>query len=326
MCPDSSPLTIICGDGRLSPPVTPGDVFVKSAASTDLMFLHELGLPSYVFTTDRILASVERKLLEEELSKTNVLVIGSPIVNLMARDFNKHCLFRFIVDSRYEELEAKLKQYHGDFDDIPRIQAFWKIAEDPLRDYHRGADDPNLPPKMVEEIKAEVQKIFGHIIPSQFIANLIGLGHGLVDPVDPMVNLHWDSNYDFALISLGENPYNNNFACVMVAGFSELGTPHALRKLAEKDFFRDHPFGGVVKVQRQTPKSSTNKFEKALTYWLTKEYKPEDIIENLQEAMQKPLSGSSLGQLTPKQIEACLGFISTIEQANLLPKSSEQGE
>jgi transcriptional regulator with XRE-family HTH domain len=299
------PLTIVCGDRRLTRPFTRGDVFVKSAAISDLMFLPKLKLPEdCVVRPDKMLAAMEERQVREILGSANVLVIGSPIVNLFAREFNRHCLFRFITDPALPIIEAKLRT--SSLTDIDRIRAFWRIAEDPLRQPLRQSET-DLPADVIQKLQEEVREVFGAIIPSRFIDNM--LDQGLSDPISHAMKLRRKNYNDFALVSLGVNPYDDTGQrmCILAAGLGELGTAHAVRTLGE-NVFANHPWGGIFEVQRDTFKSYPKDFEEAVAHWQTPDYSPALVIERLQTAMKSSATNSSLSALTEKEIMECLEF------------------
>ena len=304
---DFLPLTIISGDRRRFRPRSRGDVFANSASITDLMFLPQLGLPKdCMIRTDKIFALMNEEQLKREFGRTNVLVIGSPMVNLAARAFNEHCIFRFAVAPEVKEVEQKLR--HLSFGDNEHFRIFWQMAEDPLRIDLNDYQDLDVSPQELNELSEKVVEIFGRRTPSQYLAKFVGLE--MVDPAAEVVTLERTEDNDFGILSLGRNPYagNDDYVCIMAAGISALGTAQAVLSLARKSFDK-HPFGGILEAITND-KPAPRDFEDAHSNWINREgYEPEKVVKNLEAALKQRSKDSSLNHLSLNEIEACLDFV-----------------
>ena len=284
------------------------------------MFLPKLGLPQdCAVKSDKIFATMDEDQLRREFGKTNILVIGSPGVNLASRIFNEHCLFRFTIDPQLNEVEKELGSLDL-LDNLPALRAFWKMAKDPAKIDLAEFQDWDLSPELLIRSSEEARRLFGHRSPAYYVS--LFSGSGLIDPAQKVVTLQRHNHNDFAVISLGRNPYADkpNYVCIMAAGIGSLGTAHAVRALADKSF-AEHPFGGIIKVDLNTIKAPPKDFEEAPAEWHTKSYRPETIIANLETALEQPASESSLSHLTIAEIENCLAFVKVI--AGITPSNDQ---
>jgi transcriptional regulator with XRE-family HTH domain len=308
---DFLPLAIITGDRRHTvEPRGPGDVFVKSAATTDLMFLPELGLPKgRRITTDRIFALMKDEQLRRELGQTNILVIGSGIVNLATRVLNEHCLFRFKVTDEAKRVAEKVRglSFQLAFEsDLNSFRAFWQIARAPQQAEFSQYQNYRVP---IQEMQRHVREIFGRTVPEQYIQDFGG--SEFIDPAGEAVRFASNLFHNRAIVSLGRNPYaeGDRFVTIMAAGTGALGTAHAVRALTSLSFDR-HPFGGILDAELTNDPPPKN-FEEATCKWIDPVgYTPDALLEKVKSAQAVPLPGDpSLSALKPEEISKCRDFI-----------------
>jgi len=103
------PLTVVVGDRREQPLVSRGDLLVGSASPEDLKHILSLGLrdSQSVIRTDKLITNTANQNdLHRVFGDSNLLVVGSPFVNLMARIVNGVSFFPFRATGGLEDLGA----------------------------------------------------------------------------------------------------------------------------------------------------------------------------------------------------------------------------
>lgn len=280
------PLTIVCGDRREDPPRTKGDVFAYSVSIVDLTYLLELGLrsDSTVIKSDKLFAWMDDERLEREFGNTNLLIVGSPSVNLAARRINTHAVFQFAFDTEIKEWERQLRSTK-ELNDRQYLRRFWQIARnsdwarDPdaigLESLMAGDEDDSLASR---ERAKKVARMAKELLKGNKAAYWMNRFRkpGFLDPVDGVVHgLYTREDNDFGLISLARNPFckSNDYVCIFVAGIHGPGTAHALRLLGGQEHFESHPFGGIIEVELDLfNKDVSNRFENVHWAWQTGKY------------------------------------------------------
>lgn len=303
------PLTIICGDRREDPPRTRGDVFAYSVSIVDLTYLLELGMRggSTVIKSDKLFAWMDDERLEREFGNSNLLVIGSPSVNLAARRINALSVFQFAFDAEIKEWERQLRNTK-DLNDRQYLRRFWQIARnsDSARDPEAIglesllADDEDDSLASRERAK-KIAKVAKELLKGNKASYWMNRFRkpGFLDPVDGVVHgLYTREDNDFGLISLARNPFakNKDYVCIFVAGIHGPGTAHALRLLGGQEHFEHHPFGGIIEVELDLfNKDISNRFENVHWEWQTGRYTPASLLESVQHALrQAPLHQDNL--------------------------------
>jgi len=104
-------LTIIAGDRREAPPHSGGDLFAGSASMLDLRYLNalRLGTRDVPIWHDKVLVQMSDDYLRRQFGNSNLLVIGSPAVNLAARRINGQSLFRFNISAEARASDAQAR-------------------------------------------------------------------------------------------------------------------------------------------------------------------------------------------------------------------------
>jgi hypothetical protein len=248
------------------------------------MFLPELGLPKgRRITTDRIFALMKDEQLRRELGQTNILVIGSGIVNLATRVLNEHCLFRFKVTDEAKRVAEKVRglSFQLAFEsDLNSFRAFWQIARAPQQAEFSQYQNYRVP---IQEMQRHVREIFGRTVPEQYIQDFGG--SEFIDPAGEAVRFASNLFHNRAIVSLGRNPYaeGDRFVTIMAAGTGALGTAHAVRALTSLSFDR-HPFGGILDAELTNDPPPKN-FEEATCKWIDPVgYTPDALLEKLESA------------------------------------------
>lgn len=253
-------LTIVTGDRRESPPKTAGDIGAFSASPCDDKYLYEMRLPAGTTkTTDKIFVQSDQRALRRLFGRRNLLVIGSPASNHLARIVNKGSIFRF-------NLEVKAVQ---DLDQILQEA--------------RGKNSHQLQTLQEEQlgfIKFSMRRMFYG---------------GLFDPTyEFFFRAGATSQYrDYGVISLAQNPYSDDarFVCILVGGLHLPGTMQGVNLLSKPEVFKNHPFGGVYEVD-----IANDTWEQRLERdMVTCNWERHDDPPNEVDAIQKGLSSFKQG-------------------------------
>lgn len=289
------PLTIVCGDRRESPPKTRADMFIRSGAMTDQMFLPFLqGLDEPVpLCSDKLFLRMDEDWLIQRFSTTNLLILGSSRTNWASRIVAGATLFRPMIDSKWLAWDAKFRADHR-LDDMSMLRVFWRIVETAKTTADGSIDAQAVRDQVLPD--AEMQWLdAAEAMAREFLAGWTAGGiiqqfclPGFADPADGTVHGQlMGETTDFAVVSLGPNPFDKTgqFVSILCAGISGPGTAHAVRMLVtEQERFAAHPYGGVIEVRMPAGESWPARFEKAVCYWETHDYTPERLLANVRHA------------------------------------------
>jgi hypothetical protein len=221
---DFLPITVVIGDRREPDYKTIGDVFAYSASPAELRWLLRLGLPQDTeIISDKVFLEAQDDFLVERYGSTNLLVIGSPAANLVARAANETAFFPFAVDLGTRE------QWHKVYGELRALRG----QRTKLVNY---ASDPRT---------SDLRRYY---------LNQYRKG-GLIDPTYTCVKRGETvpSDKDYGVVTICRNPYargpGDATHCVMAAGVHLPGTMHALNLLTKaKVEFTERPLGGVFTV------------------------------------------------------------------------------
>ena len=300
------PLIIICGDRRESSPKTGGDLLAYSVSIADLTFLLDIDWPvgAVVIRTDKIIQQ-GNIYLESKLGKANLLVIGSPAVNLLAREINKYSIFRFVQEAELKGFQERLASI-GDLN-AQDLQEFAKLIQlDPF-----PIDTPNDEGRL-GELKAKAKDVLG-VQTAKYWMNSFRKP-GFVDPVRQRIQGSTTaSDTDFGVISLSKNPWSasGEHVAILVGGIHGPGTAHAVRALAQHEEFKSHPYGGIIEVDIDNQQDWPTKFETARWKWETPDYTVDSLRENLWKEIEET------GLLAKDEISQCLELISRLSSENI---------
>lgn len=338
------PLTIICGDRRESPPKTAGDLFVYSVSITDLTFLLTLGIDDRDVTikTDKLFAVADETFLRRTLGRTNLLVIGSPAVNLAARVINSSSVFRVNyppgVMSFEHLLRSKVRspsETGVNLNDFDTLRVFSLMLSFTKGKAVAGGHGFTLSPEEINEFRQTLttddEKRFRNLLPD-LVRQMMELfpdegmdpayrmnqfrKPGILDPADGVIHGEATrSGNDFGFISLAPHPFaepdsDPPYVSVLVSGIHGPGTAHALRALAEDDF-REHPMGGVLEVRLDEQKGWPARVVEAGWQWQTRKYEAGGIVSVLQKA-KKNLSESPFAHLGIEQVDEIIDFVKSV--------------
>lgn len=273
-------LSIIVGDRRESPPETPGDFFANSPSPRDLTWLMSLVLPwCTVLWNDKIIsATTKLDNVPKYLSSRDLLIIGSPYCNLMARHINNSAFFRFNID---RDILNKINTAENSIIGIGRHDPLLKKHWDELHssnNYH------------------------------QWLMKL--RGNGFVDPLQDQYDVGGQAghNDDYATVSFCKHPYSREHNAIFVAGLHLPGTMVAVAKLSDVNFFEKHPLGGIIKVE--IPEGEWfERLTRASCSWSTPEYTVSDFVQKLSLIDKK----KNIRIYNAQEIADCLELINEIE-------------
>jgi len=256
--------TVLVGDRRETPPKTIADVLALPGSTGDLMYLSDLHLPHpYRIRSDKIL-----KLASDEsignLLASDLLIIGSPAVNFAARAANTHAAFRFIAEP---ELKAQEREFERQLSKI-------RFDIDALEEFTREGESHKN--EAMRELRNMLQ---GFAKP------------GFVDPIDYVGprGVAPKAHNDFGVLTLSLNPWAPGKIAILAAGRSGPGTAAALKLLAA-DNFRQHPLGGVFKVNISTSAPWELRYEHLRPTWDTHPYTLEQYERAIATPRAKPRS------------------------------------
>jgi hypothetical protein len=214
----------------------------------------------------------------------NLLVIGSPASNHLARIINADAIFRFNLQKEFtEKLENILKGLPAEKDR--------EVLERKKRD--------NL-----DDLKQLMRRF---------------CAYGIVDPlIRDVRGFALAPDVDYATITFARNPYYQGddfrYVAIMVAGFHHPGTVSALRCLSkpyDKQLdFLDHPYGGVIEVKISLESAWEDRMHKVRCSWDTDGYTPKKLLEGL-EAIRS--SGWRLMEIDPTKIDQCIELLKSLK-------------
>lgn len=264
-------LTIVVGDRRETlEPKSKGDLFALSASPLDIRGLFNANLPEDVeLVSDKIFVNAPNGYLKERFENRNLMIVGSPATNHLARIVNKSAPFHFYVESEVAEKIDDLTDEIKQIDTDQELHKFWNDAEKQGRLKH-------------------------------YMSNLMATGF-----VDPSKDLPRSANYlppnkDYGLVTIAQHPYadadNVERVAILVAGVHLPGTMRALEALVKGDKdFSAHPFGGIFKITIFTQERFEKRFIELPIDWSSEEYDGGEELFRRYVAIEKKLENGDLG-------------------------------
>jgi len=256
------PLVIVVGDKRENPPKSPGDLLALSASTSDLRWILKLSLPKDTeIISDKVLLYASPEYLSEQFAKKNLLVIGSPAANHIARMVNETAFFRFMINSSTRQ---EIKRFNDQIKANRTNMAF-------LRNY-------------VDQLAQDGERI-------RYYLNQLRRS-GFIDPTYEFKTrgFYIDNDADYGVISLCRNPYADSaeFIAILAAGVHLPATMQSLILLSNaNDEFRERQLGGVFRVTLYAAEWA-RRMENAVPAWSTEAYKPEDVRKGLEAISNHP--------------------------------------
>jgi transcriptional regulator with XRE-family HTH domain len=260
------PLILVSGDKReeWGTKITVADLGAYSATPADTRWILNLGLRiGVVKHIDKNFLLLSDNELIDQFAETNLLVIGSPAANHLARIINSSAVFRFNYSKDTEQVLA---------DAIAKARIFTKAQLVAYQEKERGW------------LKKRMRAFFTG---------------GIIDPTHPdeyvvakYAQIAREIQLDFGVLSFAANPYyqmkcrredrecDHKYVSIMAAGIHHPATAHALsllgRDCRESGIFARHPYGGVIRVELDLNTPFSNRTLKALRNW-------EDVADNERE-------------------------------------------
>lgn len=294
-----SPLVVIAGDRREVPPQSRGDLLAYSVSSTDFMYLSYLNIHNALLLSDKQFVIENDEVLRRRFGETNILVIGSPAVNLLARRINDQSIFRFSISA---ETKIELEEQDYFIDKFVETEddrfIYYQCLEGIVRVDSILARYVGLDPN-IDELRHRAEQIVPEFMKTRICADLKAnprpirnLMHKLDKPgiYDSLADINRGEAIpaakDYGLISVMKNPFaeNGDFHIIYVAGVHGPGTALGVKLLSEKNAFIDHPYGGIYEVNIDRFAGFFERFQKSKAKWETRPYEehgnsPDEIIQ-----------------------------------------------
>jgi hypothetical protein len=302
---DFTPLVVVTGDRREVPPLSKGDVLAYSFSTTDIMYLNNIGYQGEqdafndgLVVSDKQFVTDDEESLRRRFGSTNMLVIGSPAVNLLARRINENSPFRFSIS---EEAKKELQEQNDLMDELI-------TDDDELFIYHQCLEgildvetmlkryvdlDPHI-----DQLRNKAGTIARRFKDTSICRNIPAytrpvryLMHKLDRPgiYDSRGRTNRGESIgaykDYGLIAILQNPFSDteDYSLIYVAGVHGPGTAIGVRMLGDQQAFESHPFGGVYQVRIRRVANYYEKIQQSSSIWETPGYEPSNYNGEVKE-------------------------------------------
>jgi hypothetical protein len=259
------PLVVFVGDRREMPPKSPADLLAASASMGDLYYLPKLQLPSDTeIRSDKTAIIASEDSLRSIAKGKNLLVIGSPAANLVAREVNSSAYFSFHATSealaQAQELQAILEPHRYYEDELERYAGLNCVTESE-RNWSRRRK----------------HMIFGFA------------RSGILDPIDyeGLRGRETPASLDYGVVSLCPHPWSEGNVAIMAGGLHGPATAAAIKMLARPDAFHHRPLGGVFRVQVSDQAPWETRYQRLEPKWETHEYSISEYEQAVKEFMSR---------------------------------------
>jgi transcriptional regulator with XRE-family HTH domain len=288
------PLAIVSGDKREESEsrINVGDFGAVSASPAEARWLLKLGLRSDVqLFGDKVFMVEEPAELKTRFGKCNLLVVGSPGSNHLARRLHLSGptpgwrkalpVFRFNL---HQHILQEIEKFLGELSDMNSLQLMGVQGD----------------PHAKRQLKNWLHKLFGG---------------GIIDPTNKG---HWERatevppNRDYGLVSLGPNPFSDDdqHVCISAAGLHMFGTAHALRMLSNPDNFKAHPYGGVIRVDMTQQQKFAKRFDESRAEWDSdSDYTRDELLQRLEVMRQQQRPHINV---TDEEIDDSIQFVNAL--------------
>lgn len=293
--PDSFyPMVVVSGDKRevSEARINAGDFGAVSASPAESRWIVKLRLRDDVeIFGDKIFILASDDELRERFGKTNILVVGSPAANHLAR--------RCLVSNRSGWRPAvPIFRFNFDQQIIGHVEDLLKsVAPFNARQLVGKQGDPDTD----RQVKHWLHDLFTGGILDPSYRNSWLRGRDML------------RTRDFGLLSLARNPLStegDRYVCIFAAGFHMFGTAHAIKMLSDPACFSKHPFGGVIRVDMDLGKPFHTRFDESTAKWDDdSDYEKDDIVNGLKALRQNIPTRTNV---TTEEIDECLKFIDAL--------------
>jgi hypothetical protein len=292
------PLAVVTGDKRETSEsrINLADFGATSASPAESRWIFKSGLRRDVqIYSDKWFVMEPEERLKARFSKMNLLIVGSPASNHLAR----RCLLahapagwrRAVPVFRFNLPQGILRQIEGLLGELAGLNAKQLVG--------RTGD-----PKTERSLKVWHHSLFSGGILDPSYHNLWTRG------------VETGPSRDFGLLSLARNPFSaegDEYVCIMASGLHMFGTAHALAMLAEPSEFKRRPLGGVIRVGMDLEKPFAVRFDDSHCEWDKGcEYEIDEVIHGL-DLLKKQKKKEEESQKKPGDDELSHVHISTVE-------------
>jgi nucleoside 2-deoxyribosyltransferase len=299
------PIAVVTGDRRESVPQSKADLLAYSFSVTDLSYIQHLNLGETEIYSDKYFVLYDKETLKRKFGGKNLLVIGSPAVNFLARIINDDMLFRFnIAESTKSKIDAQLEILDKIKFDQRGLTIYQQLLmgassleEAIIRTEHLATEKQELERRyrwLFEEFKATELKSYKALL-HEFDRP------GIWDPIEGTIHgASPKGNRDYGLVSIAKHPYaeNDSFVAVCAAGVHGIATAQCIKLLANPRNFENRPYGGIVEIQMNPFGDWMDRFLDASVGWETKEYEPRH--PNVSPHLINVIHGLSGHEINPK--------------------------
>jgi hypothetical protein len=318
------PLVVIVGGyfGKIGrDPDHISDLFRQSQNVSNLHYLLRLNLPPETeIVSDRLLLELhdDPERADELLGSKHVLVIGSPLVNVVSRHLvlNKKLIFNFVFNKQAYLLG---KNFYDDmiksrlFENLASVVLLRKLMDARTEEFEeissRASEPSSLDKARIEKIVLSIRQRIGAPEANHDSVTDLFRPSNIFSPFSSLL-LHAgaDTNHQHGVISLGENIWSKishgtpKHALVFVGGTHELSTAIALRDLSAKEALVDYPLGGILETisgNAPGPKRVTGVGSK----WITEKYQAHNLLNKIDRVLETFADVPSANTLFDTQTE-----------------------
>jgi len=304
------PMDVVTGDKRedRGAHITVADFGAHPATPSDMRWVMGLGLaPDVMIHSDKIFLLLDEAKLIERFADRNLLIIGAPAANHLARLANKGAVFRLNYSQGAEaEIEATLRH----------AATLTRTGLAALQEASR--DDQTLSKTMRSLLTGG---IFDPTYPDEYVAA-------------KYTQIAGQAQLDFGVLTFAANPFyaakcllerrenDHRFVAIVAAGVHHPATAHAVRVLGQdqrdRGAFDRHPYGGVLRVVLDLDIPFAERTELATWLWedqadssrLEPDDQGADLLRELATIEAKLPKGELKNlELTAEQAGACRALI-----------------
>lgn len=288
------PMVVFVGDRRESPPQSPADLLAASASMGDLYYFSKLQLPPETeIRSDKTGVIASSESLRNLVQDKNILIIGSPAANLMARAVNSGACFSFHVAheaaaqaAEFQEILEPIRYFPGDLERYTGINSVTSSEK--------------------EWSRRRRYLIYGFA------------RSGILDPVDynGLRATSIPSHLDYGVVTLCRHPWSETKVAIMAAGLHGPATAAAVKLLSQKKAFVQRPFGGVFHVYVPINAPWEQRYHHLNPEWDTHEYSAESYaaaVKEFADKYQKDLQGQ-FRFWNPKDVQVLLKLVGSHDE------------
>jgi predicted XRE-type DNA-binding protein len=283
------PLVVIEGDKREQSEsrINAADFGAVSASPAEARWLAKLQLPSNVeLITDKVVVLESN----ERFGKTNLLVIGSPGSNHLARRLH---------------LSPPLKGWR------PAAPFFRfnlkQLVLNEVEQFIRSLTSLNPKQLVGQQGDPRTERQIKQWLSFLFTGGIhCPTGHFRTSAA------YMVPGRDFGLITLARNPFSatDDYVSILASGFHMMATAHAVKMLAKPEKFANHPVGGVIRVNINQQLTFAKRFDESDADWDTGADSDYTIERLRQDLLESQTRGTDLPEgISKEEYAECLSFL-----------------